>query len=72
MKLGWVDIDFLAQLPSRFCQIPISLRRIGLTAKQSKSKPTKPSPRLHEQMGHPVVCHFRPSIALFLVNTGEI
>ena len=33
----------LAQLPSRFCQSPISPSRVGQTVEHSKSKSTKPS-----------------------------
>ena len=44
----------LAQLPSRFCQIPISPRRIGQTVERTKYKSTRPSPRAD---GTP--CNFR-------------
>ena len=46
-NLGWVDFDFgmfhhLAQLLSRFCQIPTSPSRVRQIVEQSKSKSTQP------------------------------
>ena len=58
VDLGWVGFTLiwvfhhLAQLPSRFCQIPISPGRIGQTVEHSKFKSTQPS---LEHMGHPVI-----------------
>ena len=46
---SWVGLTLisvfhhLAQLPSRFCQIPITPSRVGQTVEHSKSKSTKPS-----------------------------
>ena len=52
----------LAQLPSRFCQIPISPSRVGKTVEHSKSKSTKPS---LSSLGTPCTVHV-PSLAVFL------
>ena len=47
MTLIWV-FHYLAHLPSRFCQIPISPGRFGQTVEHSKFKSTQPSPRADE------------------------
>ena len=44
LTLIWV-LHLLAQLPSRFCRIPISPSRIGHAVEHSKFKSTRPSPR---------------------------
>ena len=45
---NWVGLTLILvfhHLPSRFCQIPISPRRIGQTVEHTKYKSTRPSPR---------------------------
>ena len=47
---------YLAHLPSRFCQIPISPGRIGQAVEHSKFKSTQPSPRADAEF--PCTCPF--------------
>ena len=54
LDLGWVGLTLISvfhhidQLPSRFCQIPISPRRVGQTVEHSKFKSTQPNPGAHK------------------------
>ena len=56
--------NHLAQLPSRFCQIPISPSRVGQTKEHSKSKSTKPRP---SSLGTPCISYEKLHIKYPLV-----